>query len=93
MEKILLYSKSHMENTHTVCGEYVDYIDIRGWAGLAQSELPLATCWTVRKSNPCGGKIFRNRPARPWGPPSLLYNGYQVFSRDKATRAWRSPNI
>ena len=25
-----------------------------------------------------GGKIFR-RPDRPWGPPSLLYNGYRVF--------------
>jgi hypothetical protein len=21
------------------------------------------------------GEIFRNRPDRPWGPPSLLYNG------------------
>jgi len=26
-----------------------------------------------------GGEIFRNRPDRPWGPPSLLYNGYRVF--------------
>ena len=25
------------------------------------------------------GKIFRTRPDRPWGPPSLLYNGYRVF--------------
>ena len=24
------------------------------------------------------GEIFR-RPDRPWGPPSLLYNGYRVF--------------
>ena len=24
--------------------------------------------------------IFRTRPDRPWGPPSLLYNGYWVFS-------------
>jgi hypothetical protein len=23
-----------------------------------------------------------------WGPPSLLYNGYQVFPRDKAARVW-----
>jgi hypothetical protein len=30
-------------------------------------------------SNPGGGKIFRTRPDRPWGPPSLLYNGYRTF--------------
>ena len=28
---------------------------------------------------PVGGEIFRTRPDRPWGPPSLLYNGYRVF--------------
>ena len=26
-----------------------------------------------------GGEIFRTRPDRPWGPSSLLYNGYRVF--------------
>jgi len=26
-----------------------------------------------------GGEIFCTRPDRPWGPPSLLYNGYRVF--------------
>ena len=25
------------------------------------------------------GEIFRTCPDRPWGPPSLLYNGYWVF--------------
>ena len=25
-----------------------------------------------------GGEIFRTRPYRPWGPPSLLYNGYWI---------------
>ena len=29
--------------------------------------------WMVRGSKPGGGKIFRTRPDRPWGPPSLLY--------------------
>jgi len=29
--------------------------------------------WRVRGSNPSGGEIFRTRPDRPWGPPSLLY--------------------
>ena len=27
----------------------------------------------------CGGDIFRTRPDRPWGPPSLLYEGHPVF--------------
>jgi hypothetical protein len=26
-----------------------------------------------------GGEIFRTCLDRPWGPPSLLYNGYRVF--------------
>ena len=25
------------------------------------------------------GKIFRIHSDRPWGPPSLIYNGYRVF--------------
>jgi hypothetical protein len=51
-------------------------IYIRG-TGLAQSVLRLAIGWTVRGWNPGGGEIFRTRPDRPWGPPSL-YNGYRV---------------
>jgi hypothetical protein len=43
----------------------------------------LATGWTVRRSNPGGGEIFRTCPDRPWGPPSLLYNGYRVFPGGK----------
>ena len=30
-----------------------------------------------------GGEIFRTCPDRPWGPPSLLYNGYWVFPGGK----------
>ena len=29
------------------------------------------------------GEIFRTCPDRPWGPPSLLYNGYRVFPGGK----------
>jgi hypothetical protein len=29
------------------------------------------------------GEIFRTRPDRPWGLPSLLYNGYRVFPGGK----------
>jgi len=33
-------------------------------------------------SNPSGDEISA-RPYRPWGPPSLLYNGYRVFPGGK----------
>ena len=33
-----------------------------------------------------GGEIFRTCPDRPWVPPSLLYNGYQVFPGGKSGR-------
>ena len=49
----------------------------------------LATGWAVRGSNPGGGEIFRTRPDRPSGPPSLLYNGYRVSPGGKAAGAWR----
>jgi hypothetical protein len=29
------------------------------------------------------GEIFRTCPDRPWGPPSLLYNGYRVIPGGK----------
>ena len=32
------------------------------------------------------GEICRTRPDRPWGPPSLLYNGYRVFPEGKGGR-------
>jgi hypothetical protein len=38
------------------------------------------TGWTVRGSNPGGGDISRTLPDRSWGRPSLLDNGYRVFS-------------
>ena len=56
------------------------------WAGIAQSVQRLPTDWTVRGSNSCVGEVFRTLPHLPWGPPSLLYNGYRVFPGSKA--AW-----
>jgi hypothetical protein len=38
----------------------------------------LATSWTVRGSNLGGSEIISTRPHRPWGQPSLLWNGYRV---------------
>jgi hypothetical protein len=39
----------------------------------------------------CRGEIFCTLPYRPWSPPSLLYNGYQVFPVGKAAGAWSWP--
>jgi hypothetical protein len=33
--------------------------------------------------DPGEGQIFRTCPDRPWGPSSLLYNGYRVFPGGK----------
>jgi hypothetical protein len=54
---------------------------------IAQSVWRLATGWTVRESYPGGSEIFRTRPDRPWGPLTLLYNGYRVFPGGKAAGA------
>ena len=53
--------------------------------------LLIVLLWSVRGSNPGGLKIFRTPSYRPWGPPTLLYNGYCVFPGDKVAGAWRWP--
>jgi hypothetical protein len=35
------------------------------------------------------GEVLRSCPDWPWGPPSLLYNGYRVFPGSKAAGVWR----
>jgi len=42
--------------------------------------------WKDRGPNPGEGEIFRTCTDRPWGPPSLLYNGYQVYPGEKSGR-------
>jgi hypothetical protein len=49
---------------------------------------PWSLYCVVRGSNPGRGEIFRTHPDRPWGPPSLLYNGYRVFYGGKVAGAW-----
>jgi len=45
----------------------------RMWGGgLAQAVQRLATCWTVRGSNPGGCEIFRTPPGRRWSPPTFI---------------------
>ena len=53
---------------------------------VAQSVKRLTTGWTVRDRIPVGTR-FSARQNRPWGPPSLLYNGYRVFPEVKV-RPW-----
>jgi hypothetical protein len=63
------------------------------WTGIAQSVWRLATSRTVRGSNPGGGEIFRIGPERPYGPSSLLYNGYRgLFPGGKAAGACLWPH-
>jgi hypothetical protein len=60
---------------------------------VAQSVWRLATGWTVRGSKPSRGEIVRTRPDLPWGPPSLLYNRYQVLAGGKAAGAPPTPYL
>ena len=41
---------------------------------------------------PEGVEIFGTRPDWPWGPHSLLYNGYRVFLGGKAAGTWLWPH-
>jgi hypothetical protein len=44
---------------------------LKGRTGIAQSIWRLATCWTVRGSDPIGGgEIFRTCSDQPWGYPA-----------------------
>ena len=52
-------------------------------------------CLRARRSegrNAVEVEIFRNRPDRPWVPPSLLHNEYRVFPGGKAAGALRWPH-
>jgi len=51
----------------------------------------LAVGWMVQGSKPNTGEMFRTHPYHPWGPPSLLYNGFWVFSGGKVARVWQPP--
>ena len=62
------------------------FIDSFLWTGGPGSPVGIATGLRAERSEdriPRGGEIFRTCPDRPWGPPSLLYNGYRVFPGGK----------
>ena len=67
-----------MQNPNRTTGNYLNVIRRKIVGRVAQSVSRLATGWMVWGSNPGGARFFA-RPDRPWGPPSLLYNGYRVF--------------
>jgi hypothetical protein len=50
-------------------------------AGITQSVKRLATGWTVRSSNPGGDEIFRIRPDRLWGPPTMATGSFPWVKR------------
>jgi hypothetical protein len=43
--------------------------------------VPIYLGLTVQESNSGGGEIFRTRPDGPWGPLSLLHNGYGFLAQ------------
>ena len=47
--------------------------------------------WRSGDRIPMGAEIFRSRPHRPWGQPSLLCNGYRDFPRGKEAGSWCGP--
>jgi len=61
---------------------FVEYNFFRMYRKLGGSQDRSGQVWKIsppKGSKPGGGEIFRTCPDRPWGPPSLLYNGYRVF--------------
>jgi hypothetical protein len=74
-------------NDHSVLLFRVSLCNIFCWTLMKSgpgSSVGIATDYglNARGSNPVGVR-FSARPDRPWGPPSLLYNGYRVFPGGK----------
>ena len=50
------------------------------------SIIGIATCYGLDSpgiESLMGARFSRTCPDRPWGPPSLLYNGYRIFPGGK----------
>ena len=65
------------------CFDHFLWVILRDLYRYLYKTKPINSWPTVRGSKTGGGEIFRTCPDRPWGPPSLLYNGYRVFPGGK----------
>ena len=76
-----------------LCSSYLMFLMSPSCSGGRDSSVGIVTSYGLDGpgSNPGEGEISRTRPDWPWGPPSLLYNGYRVFTGGKAARAWPWP--
>ena len=77
--KLPHYLKNQQTSKNYVFRNLTDIFRDAQWHCIAQSALPLTTCWTVRASNSVDGEVFCIRPYRPWHPHRLLYNRYRVY--------------
>ena len=62
-DEIILFASLYLYGGPGYLSGYSDWLR----AGRSWDRIPVET------------SFFRTRPDRPWGPPSLLYNGYRVF--------------
>ena len=64
--------------TYKFCKEPFFFLKKIGW----DSSVGIATRYGLDGPgiNSGGAEVFLTRPGRPWGPPSLLYKGYQLSS-------------
>ena len=75
--------------SHSINSKYIMYLYIHMFhyvGPVDQSEQRLTTGQRVRDRIPVGTR-FSAHPDRPWGPLSLLHNGYRVFPRGKVRLA------
>ena len=66
---------------------YKRYYLLWGW----DSAVSIATCYGLEGLEikfQGGREFFFTCPDWPWGPPTLLYNGYRVFPAGKVAGAW-----
>ena len=68
--------KMTINGTHDRFSYFVVFITYKQLIMDRDSSVGIATRYGLDGlgSNPSGGEIFRTRPDRPWGLPSLLYN-------------------
>jgi hypothetical protein len=61
---------------------------VAGGLQFLTSSAGIATCYVLDGPGieSRWGEFFSTRPNRPWGPPSLLYNGYPVLPGGKARK-------